>query len=139
VKKEVMKGLGDLLQMVAPGMNAVYGASIRVAPRSMPAVTRPRSVRRPLRRRETPSDDTREPVVDVFDESDLVVVVVQLPGVEEHAARWAVRDGVHLTVQADSADRKYLKELELPGIVDDQTIASVFANGVLELKLWKRT
>jgi HSP20 family protein len=136
VKKDVIKGLGDLLQMFAPGMNAIYGVSVRVGPRGTATLARPRNVRRNLRRR-VPPEETREPIVDVFDEGDVIVVVVQLPGVEEHAAEWAVRDATHLTIRADSADRKYLKELELPASIDEQAVVSTFANGVMELKLWK--
>jgi HSP20 family protein len=136
VKKDVIKGLGDLLQIVAPGMQAMYGMSIRVAPRTVPPVGRPRHGRRAARRRE-PGEETREPIVDVFDEGELVMVVVQLPGVDEHSVRWNIQDGTQLTMSADSTDRKYLKELELPGAVDDQTAVATFANGILELKLWK--
>ena len=138
MKKDVIKGLGDLLQMFAPGMNAIYGVSVRVGPRGAATLARPRHVRRNVRQR-APREEGREPVVDVFDEGEVIVVVVQLPGVDEHAAEWTVRDRTHLTIRADSADRKYLKELDLPAPVDETAVASTFANGVLELKLWKRS
>ena len=140
MKKDVIKGfkgLGELLQMIAPGAEGLYDVSVRFGAATPPALPRAGSIPRVARRR-TGADGAREPVVDVFDEGDTVVVVVQLPGVEERAAHWSFRDPHHLTIRADSADRKYSKELELPAGVDEQATVSSFANGVLELKLWKR-
>jgi HSP20 family molecular chaperone IbpA len=136
VKNDVIKGikgLGELLQMVAPGLEGLYGISAHIGARTPPTLPRagsiPRGARRPAY-----AKDTREPVVDVFDEGNIVIVVVQLPGVEQHAAVWSFRDSRHLTITADS----YRKELDLPAAVDEQATVSSFANGVLELKLWKR-
>jgi HSP20 family protein len=140
VKKDVIKGfkgLGELLQMIAPGVESRYDVSVSLGAATPPTLPRLGTIPRAVRRR-TGGDDTREPIVDVFDEGDSVVVVVQLPGVEERAAHWSCGDPHHLTIRADSADRRYSKELELPAAVDEQATVSSFANGVLELKLWKR-
>lgn len=135
-----IKGLGDLLQLVAPTIEGLYDVSVRVGGRTSPTLppTLPRagSIPRVVRRR-TPADDTREPVVDVFDEADSVIVVAQLPGVEERAVQWSCRER-HLTIRAGSADRKYAKDLELPAAVGDEQTVSSFVNGVLEITLWKR-
>jgi len=93
----------------------------------------PRGIRRPGR-----ASEGREPAVDVFDEDDKVIVIAQLPGVEENGAHWSFRDPRHLTIRAAASDRKYVKELELPAAVDEAATVSSFANGVLELTLWKR-
>lgn len=120
-----------------PGaLNASYGASIRVGPRVAPPRGRPRTLRQNARR-EPIIDDTRDPIADLFDEGDHYVVVAELPGVEETAVQWHVRDGVRVVIRAESADRKYFKEVELPGLVSEHAAVSCFANGVLELRLWK--
>jgi HSP20 family protein len=131
-----IKGLGDLLQMVAPSIEGLYDVSVRVGGRTPPTMPRAGSIPRVVRRR-APAEDTREPVVDVFDEPDSVIVVAQLPGVAQHAAHWSCRER-RLTIRADSADRKYAKELELPAAVDEEQAMSSFVNGVLEITLWKR-
>jgi HSP20 family protein len=139
VSKDVVKGikgLGDLLQMV-PGLEGLYDVSVRIGARTPPTLPPNGSIPRAVRRR-ADADDTREPIVDVFDEGDRLIVVAQLPGVEPHAAKLSFRDARHLTIRADSADRKYAKELDLPAPVDDAATVSSFANGVLELTLWKR-
>jgi HSP20 family protein len=140
VKKDVLrgiKGLGELLQMVAPGLEGLYDVTVRVGAGTPATLPRAGSIPRVTRRR-TDADDTREPVIDVFDEGDALLVIAQLPGVDEHTAQWSFRDPRRLTIRAVSADRNYAKELELPAAVDEQAAVSSFANGVLELKLWKR-
>jgi HSP20 family protein len=138
VKKDVFKGIGDLLQMVAPRLEGLYDVSVRIGgARIPPTIPRAGSIPRAMRRPPV-TDDAREPIVDVFDEGDTVIVIVQLPGVAERAAQWSFRDPRRLTIRADWADRKYAKELELPAEVDEQATVSSFANGVLELRLLKR-
>lgn len=140
MKKDVIKGfkgLGELLQLIAPGAESRYDVSVSIGAATPPTLPRMGSIPRANRRRPA-ADAAREPIADVFDEGDSVMVVVQLPGVEERAAHWSFGDPSHLTIRADSADRRYSKELELPAAVDEQATVSSFANGVLELKLWKR-
>jgi len=126
-----------LLQMVAPGLDGLYDVSVRIGGRTPPTLPRVGSIPRAMRRPPV-ADETREPMVDVFDEDDTVIVIAQLPGIAERAAHWSFRDPRHLTIRADSADRKYAKELALPTAVDEQATVSSFANGVLELRLLKR-
>lgn len=140
VKKDVIKGikgLGDLLHMVAPGLEGLYDVTVRIGARTPATIPRAGSIPRAVRRR-VDADESREPVVDVFDEGDALIVVAQLQGIDEHTAQWKFRDSRHLTIRAASADRNYAKELELPAAVDEQAAVSCFANGVLELKLWKQ-
>jgi HSP20 family protein len=133
-----LKGIGDLLQMVAPQLDGLYQASIKIGARTLPTtIPRAGSIPRAPRRRPD-HGAAREPMVDLFDEDDKVIVVVQLPGVDQQAAQWSFPDSRHLTIQAASPDCEYLRKLGLPAAVDEQATTSSFANGVLELTLWKR-
>ena len=137
--KDVIKGLGDLLHLVAPRLEGLYDISVRVGGIRGPA-TMPRagSIPRAGERRRTAAEDAREPAVDLFDEGDIIIVVVQLPGIEQGAVHWSFRDSRHLTIRGGAADRNFHKELPLPSAVDEAATVSSFANGVLELRLWKR-
>ncbi len=79
--------------------------------------------------------EVREPLVDVFDEDDSVLVVVELPGVAE--------DEIKVEIEADVlslktvGERKYAKEIDLPSAVDAATIKKAYKNGVLEVRLTK--
>ena len=116
--------------------NVAYGASLRVGPRVAPPYRRPRTVRQNARR-EPVIDDTREPIADVFDEGDHLVVIAELPGIEAPAVAWRVHDGRRVAIEAESADRKYVKTIDLPGLVSGEAAACRCENGVMELRLWK--
>jgi len=78
----------------------------------------------------------REPIVDVFEEKDHVRVVAELPDVKEGGMGLHVENNT-LMISADTSAGKYYKEVELPAPVEEDTIESVYRNGILEVKLSK--
>jgi HSP20 family protein len=81
--------------------------------------------------------EVREPIADVFDEGDKLVVVAELPGVAEGDIHLEVKDDI-LSLSAEAKDRKYRKEILLPSPVDATSMESSFRNGILELTLRKK-
>lgn len=81
-------------------------------------------------------EEEREPVVDIFDEKDYVLVVAELPGVSEDDINFEVKGDI-LRISAMTGDRKYSKEILLPSKVGKDKIKSSYKNGVLEIKLIK--
>ena len=80
--------------------------------------------------------DTREPFVDIFDEGDEVVVVAEVPGVQEEDIHLDVNGDV-LALSATGPKRKYEKEILLPAAVDPAKQRRSYQNGYLELRLTK--
>ena len=80
--------------------------------------------------------DTREPLVDVFDEGDEVLVVAEVPGVQEKDIRLDLAGDV-LTLSATGPKRKYEKEVLLPAAVEPEARRQSYQNGYLELRLAK--
>lgn len=113
-----------------------YGASLRVGPRVAPPYRRPRTLRHNAGR-EPIIDDAREPIADVFDEGDHFIVIAELPGVDRASVDWRVHEGKCLVILAESADRKYAKTIELPGLVNADVATCGYENGIMELRLWK--
>lgn len=79
-----------------------------------------------------------EPLVDVVEEDDAVVVVAGLLGVRKedlqiHAAHCS------LTISMDTSERKYYRELALPAATDPESAVATYKNGVLHVKLKKLT
>jgi HSP20 family protein len=108
--------------MGVPGaVNVAYGGSMRIGARGAPPRARA----------------MQEPAADVFDEGDHYVVIAELPGIEASAIGWTVTAGRHLVIRAESTERKYVKDVQFPTLVSDQAVTSCYANGVLELRLWK--
>lgn len=158
----IFKGLGSLLEMATElaqkaeqlkteggeqmrvgtfgtpkGLHAVYGVSVRLGLGGEPIVESFGNVREKAGKGPV-VDEVREPIVDLLDEGDHLVAVAELPGMEEGAIQWKLKDNV-LIISAESEDRKYYKELLLAAHVDEKRVQSSYKNGILELKLWKLT
>ena len=80
--------------------------------------------------------ETREPIVDVFDEKDHILVVAELPGVLEESIKLDLKGDI-LILEAGDEKRKYSKEILLSAKVDFEQRETNFKNGILEIKLKK--
>ena len=79
--------------------------------------------------------EVREPLVDVFDEDETILVVAELPGVAEEEIRIEV-EGDILSLET-AGERKYAKEVLLPAAVEAGPFHKAYKNGILELRLKK--
>lgn len=113
----------------------VYGFSITIGPDGRPRIREFGNVQRSLhgpRIREQ-----REPLVDVLDEEQEVVVVAELPGVEKDDIDLQAFKG-GLTISVDTPQRKYHTELQLPEEADPKPVKTSYKNGVLEVRFKKK-
>lgn len=109
----------------------VFGFQMSVGPDGKPTI----------QRFGNPTDDFDapphlEPLVDVIDEGDDVIVVAELPGVEKDEINVKIK-GTRLTIHVENPDRPYHKEIELPSRVRKDEAKSSIRNGVLEVRLKK--
>jgi len=81
-------------------------------------------------------EEVREPIVDVFDEEDHILVIAELPGVSEDKIKIEV-DGDILNLTASDTDKKYAKEILLPSKVKPPSLKTTYKNGIFEIKLDK--
>ena len=77
-----------------------------------------------------------EPLIDVLEEKDEVIVVAEFAGFNRENLRIHVRNQ-RLTLSAEALDRKYHKSLNLPTGVIQKSIRTAYKNGVLEIRLKK--
>ncbi|MBU4338804.1 Hsp20/alpha crystallin family protein [Patescibacteria group bacterium] len=77
--------------------------------------------------------ETREPLVDIFDEKDCILVIAELPGVQEKDIKLRIKGDV-LNLET-AGERKYAKEILLPAKADFESRKVNFKNGILEIKL----
>lgn len=87
---------------------------------------------------ETPAKATaeppvRQPIVDIFEETDAIVVIAELPGVGEHEATARVEAGA-LLIETPPPNR-YRKRVALPGPVEAAGLTMACRNGILEVRL----
>jgi HSP20 family protein len=121
-----VKGLGDKGR-------GVYGFSVRTGIGGIPRVERFGNIRTT---EEGPVvAEVREPLVDVFDEEQEIVIVAELPGVGEEEVHIEIQDDI-LSLET-TGERKYAKEILLPEQVDAATLQKAYKNGILELRLTK--
>lgn len=127
---------GELGGADSKGVKAVYGFSIRVGGDGKPIVEQFGNVK------SGPGpgpavEEVREPIVDVFNEDDHLLLVAELPGVAADEVRFEVKEDV-LVLTAAHGERKYRKEVLLASEVDVKRASPSYRNGVFELKLPKR-
>lgn len=121
-----VKGLGDKGR-------GVYGFTVRTGIGGIPRVERFGNIRAT---EEGPVvAEVREPLVDVFDEGQEIVVVAELPGVGEEEIHIEVQDDI-LSLET-TGERQYAKEILLSETVDATTLQKAYKNGILELRLKK--
>ncbi|MHC1760077.1 MAG: Hsp20/alpha crystallin family protein [Negativicutes bacterium] len=85
-------------------------------------------------------EDVREPIVDVFVEDAQILVVAELPGVEENEINIELKGDI-LVVSATAKSvpgRKYAKEILLEVPVQTETIEKHYRNGILEVKISRK-
>jgi len=123
-----IRGLGDKAK-------GVYGFSVKMGLGGKPVIEQFGNIK--ATERGAVVAEVREPIVDVFDEGDKLVVIAELPGVEESNVHLEVKDDI-LNLSAEAKDRKYSKEVLLPSPVDANSMESSYKNGILEVKLGKK-
>ena len=152
--REIFKGVDNFIELVSDmaekgqeqventgkikspsGKSAMYGFSVKIGGAGIPQVERFGNIMR--KTEDGPvMEESREPFVDIFEETDSIEVIVELPGIEEKDLSYKIKDDV-LTLKAASNERKYTREVSLP--CKASLLKSAYKNGVLRLSLKKQT
>lgn len=115
------------------GAKGVYGFSIRTLA-GKPVIESFGNIRETARGPVV--EEVREPMVDIFDEEDRILVIAELPGVSESEIKVEVAGDI-LNLAASDRDRKYAREILLPGKVKPDSVKTSYKNGILEITLEK--
>lgn len=125
-----IKGLGDKAK-------GIYGFSVKMGIGGQPTVEHFGNIKK-TERGSVEVAEVREPIVDVFDEGDYLMVISELPGVEESDIHLEIKGDI-LSLKAEGKDRKYSKEVLLPSEVKAESMETQYKSGILEIKLTKKT
>ena len=123
-----IRGLGDKTK-------GVYGFSVKMGLGGKPVIEQFGNIK--ATEKGAVVAEVREPIVDIFDEGDKLVIIAELPGVEEKDIHLEVEDDI-LVLSAEANHRKYSKEVLLPSPVDASSMESSYKNGILEIKLRRK-
>ena len=110
------------------------GFSVKIGSDGKPRIREVNS--RQLQQPEFEVSDDPEPLVDVIEEGETVVVLVALPGVNKDNIDLRIT-GDSLTFSVDAADFEWYDELKLPARVNPKSARASYKNGVLEIKVKK--
>ncbi|HYC12524.1 MAG TPA: archaeal heat shock protein Hsp20 [Nitrososphaerales archaeon] len=112
----------------------VYGYSVTIGPDGKPVVREFGNVRKGEGTPWKQIQDKREPLVDIVSSDKEIRVIAEMPGVSKEDINVTVNEK-SVTISVDKEERRYYKELELPGIVDPKGARSIYNNGILEITL----
>jgi HSP20 family protein len=108
--------------------------SVKIGPDRKPKI-REFNVSQPLQAESEVSDDL-EPLVDILDEGETVVVLAALPGVNKDDIDLRLTEK-SLTFSVDAVEFEWYDELRLPARVNPKSARASYKNGVLEIKVKK--
>ncbi|MDD5033443.1 MAG: Hsp20/alpha crystallin family protein [Methylococcaceae bacterium] len=152
----ILRGLGDLVEKLGElaekgeqikrsghfdipagqrDVKAVYGFSVKMGLGDEETQVEPfGNVRRNEDTGETVVQEVSEPLVDVIEEADHILVLAEMPGVSEEDVRLDLAGDI-LTLHAERGSKKYHKEILLPRTFDAEGMERSCRNGILEVKL----
>lgn len=130
IKKE-----GEIdLSRLKEGMKGVYGFSIKTAVGGKPVVETFGNIKK------TPEgpvvEEEREPLTDVFDEEDEILIIFEVPGINGEGITLDLKGDI-LEIIAVGKNRKYRKEVLLPVQVRKETLSYTYKNGIMEVRVKK--
>ena len=149
----MLKGIGDLVERLGelaktgeqlsqtgeihgPGkeVKGIYGFTVKVGlGGDRPSVEPFGNIRKDRESGRTVVQEVREPVVDIFEEEDHVLVLAEMPGVSAEDVKITVEEDV-LTITAARGDKKYRKEVLLPAGTTKEKTHITCNNGVVEIR-----
>jgi HSP20 family protein len=153
----ILGGLGNLVEKLAAvaeraeeisksgeiqgggkGITGVYGFTVKVGLGDQGGVkVEPfGTIHRETATDHSPVVEIREPMVDVFEEDDHVMIVAEMPGIGVKDLRLELKDDI-LTLTAEKGDKKYSKEILLPSSLSREKMTIACNNGVVEIKCMK--
>ncbi len=81
--------------------------------------------------------EEKQPIVDVFEEDEYVIVLAELPGMNEKDVNMNVGEDF-VTITAENDIRKYLEKIKLPASITEDPVKFIYKNNILQARLKKR-
>ena len=134
-KGETLRKSGTL-QGSSDDVKGVFGFTVKVGglgDNGEPRVEPFGNIRKDERTGESVVQEVREPMVDLFEETDHLLVVAEMPGISAADVKIEVEKDL-LTLAAEKGKKKYCKEVLLPKPYPREKMEITCNNGILEIK-----
>ena len=122
------------LDHIKKGMKGVYGFTINTAAGGKPTVETFGNIKKTDQGPKV--NEEREPITDMFNETEEIIIIAEMPGIEEHDLKIELKEDI-LEIAAVSKSRTYRKDILLPQKLDSQNLSFKYTNGILEIKIKK--
>ncbi len=81
---------------------------------------------------------TREPLVEVNEEPDQIILIAEMPGVNKDDIQLnATNRSITISTEKIVSGRSYFKEIDLPAAINQDYAKARYTNGILEVRLKK--
>ena len=115
-------------------MKGVYGFSVKVGLGGDGVKVEPfGNIRKDEVSGEPAVQEISEPVVDLFEEKDHILIVAEMPGISTADVQLDVEDDL-LILYAEKGEKKYRKEILLPKSYSREKMQITANNGIVEIK-----
>ena len=122
------------LDNLKKGMKGVYGFTIKSAGSGNTKVETFGNI---IKTSDGPKvNEEREPITDIFDENDELIIIAEMPGIEEDQIIIDLKGDI-LEISTKNTHKSYRKEMLLPLKVDIAKVKRKYTNGILEIRIKK--
>lgn len=137
-KSKEFSGQGELSDLDSgKQLKGVYGFNVKVGLGEDRVKVQPfGNIKRDKQSGETVVHEVREPMVDMFEEDDHLLIVAEMPGIGSGDVTLEIKDDV-LTIRAERGEKKYGKEVLLPRSYLREKMEFWCNNGMLEIKCFE--
>lgn len=122
------------LSHIKSGMRGVYGFTVKTATGGSPKVETFGNIKKTSHGPEI--NEEREPITDVYDEKDSLIIIAEMPGVDYEDIKIELKDDI-IDINAFGKSKKYRKELLLNNVYVKDNMSYKYNNGMLEIILKK--
>ncbi len=114
------------------------GWSFNISPDGKPNVVPFGNIQKKPHSKKAEVRDTRDPLVEVAEEEDQIIVIAEIPGVTKEDIELKA-DIMSLTIstKGGAPGRHYYREVSLPSSINPDHCRARYTNGILEVKLKK--
>lgn len=117
-------------------IKGVYGFTVRTASAGDVKVEPFGNIKRNEAGKLVEVQHIREPMLDMFDEPDHLLIVAEVPGITQEDVRLELQDDI-LLFTAEHEECKYRKEVLLPASFQPDSMSFSCRNGLLEIRFNK--
>ena len=122
------------LEPLENGVNGVYGLTFNTVSGAIAKAQARGSSKKEINAPKF--DKEREPLTEILEQKDKVIVICEIPGVHEKDIIIELKDEV-LTFSAINTSRKYRKRILLSNYAHKQSFSYTYGNGILEIEIKK--